>query len=96
VLRIVFPKPGFFLTDVRTIVMLDGGVVYDGSFLGGIDISGGVAPGIHTVTTRIELGVFARERSYAVEVPTGRSVTLHLEYSRFWGNFSKSPKIVGS
>lgn len=94
VLRIVFPRPGFFLTDVRTIITIDGGVVYDGSFVGGIDIAGATSPGAHTVTTRLELGIAARTRSYTVDVPAGRGVTLELEYSRFWGNFTKTPRVA--
>ncbi len=94
VLRITFPKPGFFLVDVRVTIALDGAPVYDGSFLGGVDLSGAVAPGMHTVTVRIHLEPFVRERVYAVEVPPGRGVTCELEYSRFWGNFTKKPKLI--
>jgi hypothetical protein len=94
VLRIVFPKPGFFLVDVRMTIGLDGGIVYDGGFLGGVDVSGAVAPGMHTVTTRIDIGGFARERVYPVTVPPGRGLTVELAYSRFWGNFTKTPKLT--
>jgi len=94
VLRIVFARPGFFISDVRTIITIDGGVVYDGSFMAGIDISGAVSPGTHNVTTRIELGIAARTRSYTVDVSAGRGVTLDLEYSRFWGNFTKTAAIT--
>ncbi len=95
-LRIVFPKPGFFLTDVRLTITLDGGVVYDGGFLGGVDVAGQVAPGVHTITTRLDLGIVARERIYTVEVPSGRAVIVTLDYSRFWGNFTKTPTITSA
>ncbi len=95
-LRIVFPKPGFFLTDVRLTITLDGLVVYDGGFLAGVDVAGEVAPGFHAITTRIEAGLFARERVYTVEVPAGRPVTVTLDYSRFWGNFTKTPTITSA
>lgn len=95
-LQITFPRPGFYVTDVRMTVLLDGQVVYDGSFLSGIDLTVPVQPGAHRVTTKIDvggLGIF-RTREYDVTVPPGRGTTLHLEYSRFWGNFSRRPRVV--
>ena len=87
-LRVVFPKPGFFLTDVRLVVAVDGLAVYDGSFTGGVDLVHPVAPGPHRVATVIDIGITRRHRQYDVVVPeTG--LVVQLAYSRFWGNFKK-------
>lgn len=93
-LRITLPKPGFFIVDGRLVVLLDQQVVYDGSFLSGMDLSFAVQPGWHTVVPRIEMGALSRSKNYSVHVPPGPGVTLVLEYSRFWGNFASKPKIV--
>jgi hypothetical protein len=93
-LRVLFRKPGFFITDVRFVIMLDGHVVYDGGFLEGVDLYLPVATGPHVVSTRIDLGMIARSREYPIHVPPGQAFSLELEYSRFWGNFTKKPKLV--
>lgn len=93
VLRITWPRPGFFLNDCRFVILLDRYVVYDGSFLSGMDMTFPVQSGWHTVDTQIHLGPITRSKNYSVEVPPGRGVTLLLEYSRLWGNFVSKPKI---
>jgi hypothetical protein len=93
-LRVFFRKPGFFFTDVRFAIMLDGIVVYDGGFLEGVELYLPVATGPHVVSTRIDLGVISRTREYPVFVPPGQAFTLELEYSRFWGNFTKKATLV--
>jgi len=86
-LRIVFPKPGFFLTDIRCEVRLDGHSVYDGGFLQGFVVEGDCAPGPHQIETLLHLGVIARTKRYRVDVPPAGGVEVTLVYSRLWGNF---------
>lgn len=93
-LRIVFPKPGFFLADVRLIITCDGHVVYDGSFTSGVELFLPVTAGPHLITTRIDLGGIGRGREYPIAIPPGQAFSLELEYSRFWGNFAKKPRLV--
>jgi len=87
-LRIVFPPPGLFITDVRMTLALDGQPVYDGSFRSGMDVSVEVAPGAHRLESRIELGPAARTRAWDIDVDA-EQVTVQIAYSRFWGNFKK-------
>lgn len=95
-LRIVLPRPGFFIADARLVVTIDGHPVHDGSFLTGMDVCVPVMPGFRRVGTAMELlgtGIW-RSREYPIDLSSGRSTTLVLEYSRFWGNFAKTPKLV--
>jgi hypothetical protein len=94
-LSIVFPKPGFFLADVRTVVTLDGSPIYDGSFTRGFALVHPILPGPHTIGTQIFLGLagLARSRRYMVDVKPGLGLNVELSYSRFWGNFTKAPKL---
>lgn len=92
-LRIHFPKPGFFLTDVRCEIHLNGNVVYDGGFLEGFDIAGDVAEGRHRIRTLIHLGPVARTKEVDVIVPGHAGLDVELRYSRFWGNFTSKPTL---
>lgn len=83
---IVFPKPGFFLTDVRVEVRLDGETIYDGGFMEGFRAETDAAPGTHRVETFIHLGLMARKKMYRLAVGN-RPVEAVLQYSRIWGNF---------
>jgi hypothetical protein len=70
------------------LIWLDGYPVWRAPFERGVDHTVPVPPGHHRVDVRIDVeGLFARNRSYAIEVagPT----RLDLRYSRFWGNFAK-------
>ncbi|HET6613544.1 MAG TPA: hypothetical protein VFG83_16210 [Kofleriaceae bacterium] len=87
-LRIVFPKPGFYIIDVRLQVLLDGFVVYDGSFKSGADVTVPVAAGLHRIESWIHLSAIVRRRHWEVSVGD-TPVTVGLAYSRFWGNFKK-------
>ena len=88
-LRVLFPQPGFFITDVRLQLSVNGQVVYDGSFKAGADVTVPVAPGRHTIASRIELTpAIARTREWPIDVGDAPA-TATLEYSRFWGNFKK-------
>jgi hypothetical protein len=92
-LRIVFPKPGFFLTDVRLAITVDGVLVYNGSFTAGVDLTGPIAPGPHRIATLIDLGIAQRHRTYDVVIPEA-GLTFQLAYSRLWGNFKKAATIT--
>ena len=89
-LRVRFDKPGFFIGDVRLTIRLDGAVVYDGSFLSGVDVAFEIAPGPHRLETRIDLGGIGRSRAYDLVLHAPGHWVATLEYSRFWGNFSRS------
>lgn len=89
-IRVTFPKPGFFLTDVRVVLLLDGAPIYDGGFLGGIDVTAAAAPGMHRVESVIDIGLVQRRRAWDVAAPA----TVTIEYSRFWGNFTKKPRVT--
>lgn len=83
-----FPRPGFFLGDFSVEALVDGELVHRGSFVGGFLVERDLAPGTHTVETRIGVGLFTRKRSYVLEVPPeGEGIVATLEYSRTWGNF---------
>jgi hypothetical protein len=86
-LRILFEKPGFFVSDCRLVVMLDAAPVYDGSFMSGLDVQGQVATGRHLLETQIVMGPIVRRKSYAFEIADGRAYVARLRYSRLWGNF---------
>ena len=85
-----FPRPGFFLADIPVTVIVDGEVVYQGSFLAGFTVAVEVAPGEHVVETAIQLGAFTRRRRISISVAaTDEVVTATLSYSRMWGNFEE-------
>lgn len=94
-LRIGFAAPGFFINDCRCIVMLDGMLVYDGSFMSGFVRDGVIAPGPHVIDATIETPLFNRSKRYTFTIdapPPGyraapESWEVGLTYSRFWGNF---------
>ena len=91
-LTLRFPPPGFFLADARTIVRLDGTVIYDGSFKSGFEVTVPLSPGPHTLDTVIAMGRLQRTRQYPLTIEPGQSVRAELVYSRFWGNFKKQLK----
>jgi len=93
-LRITFPPPGFFLVDARFVVTIDGHPAHDGSFKQGLDRVFSVAPGYHQITVHIEMGGITRNRVYPIALSANQGYLLILEYSRFWGNFAKTPKLV--
>jgi hypothetical protein len=95
-LRISLSKPAFYLTDPRLVVNLDQDVVYDGSFTSGVDAARSLTPGSRRVQTSVKLGPFERRRSYDIKVAEGADLTLTLEYSRLWGNFSAAPNLSPS
>lgn len=70
-------------------LVLDGAVVYSGSFRAGFDVLFPVAPGDHALATAIEMGIVARRRVYNVNVPAGQTAEMLIAYSRLWGNFKK-------
>jgi hypothetical protein len=92
-LHLVFPRPGFFLTDVRVTLTLDGQLVHDGTFMSGFDVSVDVPAGRHALTSVIDLGIARRTREWALDVPAG-GCDATIAYSRFWSNFSKKLAIV--
>ena len=92
-LRVVFPRPSFFLVDVRVTLTLDGQPVHDGTFMAGFAVALDVAPGRHVLASVIDLGLARRTREWVLEVPaSGGDATI--SYSRFWGNFSKKLPLV--
>ncbi len=88
-LKVSFPPPGFFVTDVRVALQLDGNTVYDGGFRSGFELELPVSPGRHTLMTTIDLGVVQRRRAYTLDVSAGQAKHVLLRYSRFWGNFTR-------
>ena len=40
------------------------------------------------------MGGIRRNRVYPIALSANRGYTLVLEYSRFWGNFAKTPKLI--
>lgn len=92
-LTIKFDKPGFFLTDVRLVVSLDGAPVHDGSFASGFEVTVQVPPGEHTLETHIDLGVFGRKRRSVLTLSPAAGWVASLSYSRLWGNFSKKVEL---
>lgn len=87
-LRIIFPKPGFFIVDVRMQLLFNGWVVYDGSFKSGIDLTLAVGPGNHQLESRIHLAAVVRKQRWNLAVADTPAFAT-LEYSRLWGNFKK-------
>jgi hypothetical protein len=92
-LRVVFHRPGFFVSDIALGLWLDGQPIFQGGFLSGVDVSWPAASGHHRLDAMLDLGILKRRRTWDVDVPVaGCDVTIR--YSRLWGNFSK--KLVTS
>ncbi len=87
-----FEKPSFMLPGSVLAVSLDAQQVFCGDFTLGFDTTLEVAPGAHQLTTQIQLGI-VRKRAVQVSVEAGRHTVIILQYSRFWGNFTKKPKV---
>jgi hypothetical protein len=90
VLRVIFPNPGFFISDTRLEVDLDGARIYEGSATSGFERTVQVAPGPHTLVTRIAVGPILRPKQYTVTIGEAPAYTAVLRYSRFWGNFTRT------
>ncbi len=87
-LHVVWPKPTLMIPMGSVLVWVDGQPAWRGPFEQGVDVTVPMPPGRHRVDVRIDVeGLFARNRSYEVDV-TG-PMRLDLHYSRFWGNFAK-------
>jgi hypothetical protein len=93
-MRIALARPGFFLVDVRVAVHVNGWCAYEGGFLEGFDVRFPVHPGPCAIATRLDLGIASRSKQYCVEARAGHGVEVWLEYSRFWGNFTGSPRVA--
>jgi hypothetical protein len=93
-LRITFAKPGFFLVDVRLVATIDGHPAHDGSFKQGLDRAFSVFPGYHQIAITIDMGGISRNRVYPITIMANRRYSLILEYSRWWGNFARTPTII--
>jgi hypothetical protein len=92
-MRIVFPSPGFFINDPRLTVLVNGWCAYDASFKSGFDVRFPVTPGPYLIVTRIN-ALVSREKRYTVIAHEAHAVEIWLEYSRFWGNLTGTPRIV--
>lgn len=101
-LRIIFPKPGFFINDPRVRLTIDGRVACEQSFLQGFDWWTPIAPGFHYVELAI-VTLITRSRMYSIEVRWGCSTEVVVGYSRLlvrrgplpvWGNFGSSPESI--
>jgi hypothetical protein len=93
-MRIAFPKPGFFLVDVRVAIHVNGWSAYDGGFLQGFDVRFPAVPGPCVIDVLLDAGLVKRSRQYTVEARAGYAVEVWLEYSRFWGSFTKEPRVA--
>lgn len=90
-LRVIFPPPGFFLSDVNLSLVVNGQIVLRGSFQQGFDWWAEMQPGWHAIETRIHTGLgFERSKQQRVEVRPALTTIALLEYSRLWGNFSEA------
>ncbi|MEZ4369673.1 MAG: hypothetical protein R3B07_02580 [Polyangiaceae bacterium] len=87
-----FEKPRLYLAGSKLTVSLNTQLVFQGDFTDGFEETLEVAPGTHQVNTRVEIGI-VRTRSVPVAVEAGRHTLISLEYSRFWGNFTKKPRV---
>lgn len=88
-LRVVFPRPGFFISEIALSLWLDGQPIFQGGFLSGVDVTPAAAVGRHRLDAMLDLGIVKRRRTWEVDVPAeGCAVTIR--YSRLWGNFSKT------
>ena len=91
-LRVILPPQRFYVVDVRVVLMVDGVFAFTGWFKQGFAVPLPALPGPHVLTSIIELEAFRRTREYALVVPP-HGLAVELEYSRFWGNFKKTPLI---
>lgn len=91
-LRVMLPPQRFYLVDVRVVLTIDQVFAFAGSFKQGFDATLPVVPGPHVLGAIIELDAFRRTRDYPVVVPP-HGLALELRYSRFWGNFDKTPLV---
>lgn len=92
-LRIIFPKPGFFINDPRVRITINGHPATEQSFMQGFDWWTPMQPGFHYVEVAI-VTLVTRSRMYNVEVRSGCSTEVVLDYSRMWGNFDSAPKSI--
>jgi hypothetical protein len=91
-LHVVWPRPTLVIPMGSVLVWVDGQPAWRGPFEQGIDVTVPLAPGRHRVDVRIDVeGLFARNRSYEVDVAGPLRLDLH--YSRFWGNFSRKAPV---
>ncbi len=87
-LHVVWPKPSLMLPMGSVLMWIDGRPVWRAPFQQGVDVTVPLLPGRHRLDVRIDVeGLFARNRSYDLEVAGATRLDLH--YSRVWGNFSK-------
>lgn len=93
-LTVMLAKPGFFLTDTRIVVSVNGQTIYDGSFLTGFERTVSVLPGRQFVDAVIEAGPIRRTRRYPIDVAPANGYTVALSYSRMWGGFTKKPLVT--
>lgn len=94
-LRIIFPKPGFFIADTRLGLAVNARPVVEASFVAGLDWWSEMPPGVHAVETTIQAPLgFARKRTYQLEVRRELVTIAVLDYSRMWGNMTGAPKSV--
>ncbi len=94
-LRITFPSPGFFLIDATTTLVVNGHVVYRGSFKQGFDWWAPMPPGPHMVRASIDTPIgISRAKTYMLEVRPYFTTLATLEYSRFWGTYGDQPARV--
>ena len=91
-LRLVFPKPGFFLFDVPVRLLINGHPVFQGGFMQGILVEVPMVEGTHYVDATIS-GPVDRNKRYAIEVRPGCVTEVELSYSRMWGNFTGAPAV---
>ena len=76
-LRLLFPKPGFFLADTRLEVRLDAQIVYEGSFVNGFEHEAQVTAGQHRIETAIFLGSMARRGAQRAAAELSPRPTAH-------------------
>lgn len=82
-----FPAPGFFLTDTKVGVDLDGRCVYEGSFKAGFELELVAEPGEHRLATRIDVAGMQRTKDLTFSLGAQERLVATLRYSRMWGNF---------
>lgn len=94
-LRVRFDDPGWFASDPRLRIEVDGQTIYDGSFRGGVRASVQLTPGTHELEAAIfVLPGLARGERYSIEAPPEdyRHGAVELEarlvYSTMRGSFS--------
>jgi len=92
-MRIALPPPGFFLNDPHITVTVNHWPAYAGGFRSGFDVRFPVVPGPYLVIATLH-AVVTREKRYPVTAAAGYAVEVWLDYSRTWGNFTGTPRIV--